>query len=1372
MSDRHLDAMNSEPKPNQSLFVVGIGASAGGLRALEEFFENMPIDSGAAFVVIQHLSPDFKSLMKELLERRTRMAIYRVTDGMELEPNSIYLIPPGKNLVVKNSQLLLLEHEDRSRHGVNFPIDIFLESLAKNYAERAIGVILSGTGSDGTHGLRAINEAGGFAMVQDPATAEFDGMPRTAISTGVVDQVLSPQNLAQVIYQLLRSPIEEQQISKNEFHSFDAYKLQRIASILAKHEQVDFSHYKPSTLSRRIHRRCLISGCNNLEEYISLLGISPEERGTLRHDLLISVTQFFRDGEAWRFLETNVIPQLIEEAKPGEEMRFWVTACATGEEAYSLAILLDEAMEALDKQVRVKIFATDIDKEALEKATQGIYPETIVNDISPERLQRYFIRKEQSYQVIRKLRERLLFASHDLTKDAGFTRMNMISCRNVLIYMQPELQQEVLRNLHFSLISQGILFLGEAETLGDIEEEFKPLNKKGKIYQKRRDVRLTIANKGVEKISRKLLIPQSKPKDNNESRLEPMLNEAFSTFLSEQKATCLLVDRENKLFHIFNNSVEVLTFSTGRTTTDVTKLVVASLQLPLSAALHRAQRERRLVAYSGIKLTESNNTRSVSLKVSYHETNKLAGDFFMVIIQEDMRPQPPDGERFEADTEASQRIMELEYELQQTRENLQAVIEELETTNEEQQATNEELIASNEELQSTNEELHSVNEELYTVNAEYQSKIEELTELNNDIDNLLRSTDIGVVFLDRNLKIRKFTPAATVAINLVEADIGRPLEHITHNLNCGNLLNLLQQVIDCKHATEQEVKISKSGFNLLMRVNPYLQEDGRLDGVVLIFVDIDEIKQVQHQLQQAEIAMRRINEELEKRVSDRTAELEKAKVAAESANQAKSAFIAHISHELRTPLNAILGFTQILKRDRQLITREQLQGIEIIHQSGQHLLTLINDILYLAKIEAGKLELEVSEFQFLAFLDNLIAIVRIRAEQKGIDLNYQALSPLPTAVRCDETRLRQVLLNLISNAIKFTEKGKVILKIGYVADFEREEDLVSINHSNSEDISSNQHKIRFLIKDEGIGIPQDKLTDIFLPFHQLNNHQSPQEGTGLGLTISQNIVQQMGGEIHVSSNLEEGSIFWFDLDLPEVTTGNQNQQTQKELQIIGYEGKTKRILVVDDKTNNRTFLINLLQSLGFEILQASNGEEALTQVIENQPDLVLLDWIMPGIGGLEVTRKIREMPACDNLIIVATSATSIAEEQSACFEVGCNAFLPKPVRFDKLLEILENYLHLQWIYQADNSTHSIINNQQLENSFNTNYDAIIAPPSEELAQLHELAMQGDIRSILQQVSQLEQQDTQFIPFAQEVQKMAENLQVNQLQNFIQLFMKP
>ena len=1671
MSLKKPNSDSSISTEDKKFFVVGIGASAGGLRALEEFFEHLPTDSGAAYVVIQHLSPDFKSLMKELLERRTRMEIYRVTEGMELKPNSIYLIPPGKNLVLENHKLHLLEQEERNRHGLNFPIDIFLESLAKTQVERSIGVILSGTGSDGTNGLRAINEAGGFAMVQEPETAEFDGMPRTAIATGVVDRVLSPPELAQTVNQLVRSPTLPERGSLERSDAINSQSLQQIATILAQHDCTDFSHYKASTLSRRIHRRFLISGCNNLEEFIRLLEDSAEERKILRHDLLISVTQFFRDRQAWAFLEAEVIPELIAKADPQEEIRCWVTACATGEEAYSLAILLDEAIARSNKATRFKIFATDIDKTALDKATQGIYPQTITNDVNPERLERYFVRKDSSLQVVRKLREKLLFAPHDLTKDASFTRMNLISCRNVLIYLQTELQQQVLRNLHFSLASKGVLFLGEAETLGYIEPEFKHLSKKGKIYQKRRDIRLTVPVKGIAKISRQLSLPNIPTKNSQENRLEAMLDTFFTAYLAKQKATCFLVDREHKLFHAFNDGINVLKVPFGRTTTDITKMIASDLQLPLITALHRAKRERTPVSYLGIK-TERES--SLKLEVTYHESNKLVDDFFSIVIQEDETTHQSGGERFEADAEASQRIVELEYELQQTRENLQAVIEELEATNEEQQATNEELTASNEELQSTNEELHSVNEELYTVNAEYQSKIGELTELNNDIDNLLRSTDIGVVFLDKELKIRKFTPAATIAINLVEADIDRPLKHITNNLNCPNLIELLQEVIRSQKGLDREVKLIENDFNLLMRINPYLLEDGHLDGVVISFIDIDELKTIQQQihlvnqeLQSSQSQLRQLNQDLEQRVAERTEALQKsearlrailettssaiylkdtsgryllvnrqylellnleeaellnsttsdiftpsiaealiandrqvletrsvlqfeeklpladgslrtyiatkaplinergevyaicgistdisqqkqteaelresaarertllrvvekirqtldlevifqtacdkvrenlncdrvtlyrfnpdltgkfvaesvtanlasisdlqledvwqdsclqetqggrfknnetfaianideagftechrvmyeqlhvkafciapifqsdrlwgllaayqnqkprqwkegevrlltqtgiqlgisiaqvdlftqiqnqslqlqqAKEAAETANQAKSAFIAHTSHELRTPLNAILGFAQILQREAGFTSKQQ-RGIEVIRRSGQHLLTLINDILYIAKIEAGKLNLELRDFVLTSFLENLEAMIRIRCQQKGIEFEHHILSDLPLIVRGDETRLRQLLLNLLSNAVKFTTKGKVIFTVGHVRDFPN-------NKLEDED------KIRFHIADTGIGIPQDKLQEIFKPFHQLDCHQSSQEGTGLGLTISHNIAEQMDSIVQVQSSLKQGSEFWFDLDFPQASTSVETIiPGNLDLDITGYQGQPRKILVVDDLDNNREVLINFLTPLGFTTIEASSGTEAISQTEEHHPDLIILDLVMPNLDGLAVTQALRQNPAWQDLPIIIVSASTLPADESQCYVSGANAFLAKPLNFGHLLQLLEQHLQLEWITKDGRARFLASVDDSSDTTLTyENSESLVIPSSAELNQLLDLAMEGEIREVLSLINQWEQKQPQLSLFIQKIRPAAENCRLKKLKELLNQYL--
>ncbi|OUC14828.1 MAG: hypothetical protein B0A82_10955 [Alkalinema sp. CACIAM 70d] len=828
-------------------FLVGVGSSAGGLRALEEFFDNMPADSGAAFVVVQHLSPDFKSLMKELLERRTRMTIKWVEDGMAIQPNTIYLITPRNNLIIEDGILKLIEQSEFPRQPPNFPIDIFFDSLAKERGNHAIGVVLSGTGSDGTRGLQSISEAGGLNFVQSPATAELDGMPQSAIARGIVDQVLPPAEIARTIYEIIqmqRSGVTASEAIPPELASD---KLREIVLILNQYENLDFSYYKTSTLSRRIFRRCALSGHAQLDEYIDYLRTSEEERGLLRDDLMIGVTQFFRDPDAWEYLDQEVLPELIGQLDNGQQLRIWVTACATGEEAYSMAILVDEVINRLGKQLSVKIFATDIDNTALAKAAEGIYPESIAIDVSRKRLERYFTFRDRNFHISRTLRENIIFAPHNLAKNAGFTRMHLISCRNMLIYIQPSLQQHVMRMLHFSLMHKGILFLGAAETPGDLLEEFSPVYERFKIYQKRRNVRLPILTQNLEYIVP--AAPRPITTHRTPTQFDPILNAAFSAFTRRRGCTCLLVNDDMELFHVVTDTASIMQVPEGVMTRIVADLVPDELRLPINTALHRAKRERKPVLYGNIHINQADVIRSINLEVIYYTGNARVEDFFLVIIEnEDQTTTLSPIEAFQQNAESTQRIIDLEYELQQTRENLQATIEELEITNEEQQATNEELLASNEELQSTNEELHSVNEELYTVNTEYQTKIRELTELTNDVNNLLRSSEIGVIFLDRNLRVRKFTPAAVAAVNLVSTDVERPIQHITHNLDCANLVELLQQVLSDERPIEQEVFLRATHQNLLMRIYPYLRNDDQIDGLVITFVNIDEIKRVQEVL--------------------------------------------------------------------------------------------------------------------------------------------------------------------------------------------------------------------------------------------------------------------------------------------------------------------------------------------------------------------------------------------------------------------------------------------------------------------------------------------------------------------------------------------
>ena len=847
-------------KLQDNLFVVGIGASVRGLSALEELFDRLSPSENAAYVVIQHLAPNFKSLMRELLERHTSMPIYCVTEGMELQPNNIYLIPPRQNLALEGRVLRLQERQKNkdSQYELNFPIDLFFSSLAQNYGTNSIGVILSGSGSDESRGLKAIESAGGVALVQDPATAEFEEMPRSAIATGVVDEILSPAKLARLIFQYLTESADPTQV-EDKPRQIDLVSLGRITKLLFEEKGVDFSQYKPHTISRRIRRRCLIKNITRIEDYTNFLVGSAAERKILCSDLLINVTQFFRDRLAWQRLEQGVLPQIIEQSQMNGELRFWITACSTGEEAYSLAILVYEALQNSEKNLRAKILATDIDRIALEIASQGVYPASIVKDVSSDRLQEYFVERNESYEIKRKIRKMLIFLPHDLTKDAGFTRINLVTCRNVPIYMRSSLQKRVLRNLHSALVKQGVLFLGQAENLDTSASEFQPLDKKWKLFQKQRDLKLPIPFKIVPDVLKNMPsvpppAPQSRPS-------EPILEQCLHRLSRLADCIILIVSQDNHLLHVSGDSHRIFKAPDGRITTRIGEMVVQPLQLPLNTALHRAKQTKKIVKFSDIKLEDRGEIFNLTLEVLPPQNDPCNGDFSIVRIKQEKTVEitPIPAEQSFEDSKTIRHVMELERELQQTQNSLQVLVEELESTNEEQHASNEELVASNEELQSTNEELHSVNEELHTLNAEYQSKIQELTQLNDDIDNLLKSTEIGVIFLDAKLRIRKYTPAATQAIALRPSDISRPLEELQLKFECPHLSELLREVLATQQSMEIEVKLKGAEHYLLMQIKLYQTQSSSSKGLVVSFIKIDEIKQVQLNLER-EIAARQSSE--------------------------------------------------------------------------------------------------------------------------------------------------------------------------------------------------------------------------------------------------------------------------------------------------------------------------------------------------------------------------------------------------------------------------------------------------------------------------------------------------------------------------------
>ncbi|HBN79558.1 MAG TPA: chemotaxis protein CheR [Planctomycetaceae bacterium] len=873
--------------PNRTLRqefpIVGVGASAGGLEALEAFFDHMSLDSGLAFVVVQHLSPDFKSVMDELLARHTKIRIHRVTDEMQVEPNAIYLIPPKKEMIISDGKLLLSDKDPQS--GLTLPIDIFFRSLAQDAGARAIAVILSGTGSDGSQGIQDVHANGGFVIAQDLQSAKFDGMPKSAKATGVVDLVLPPERMGAALSSYIQQPgsrnlTDFMPVEPAMLKGFDA-----IFQLLRKHYDIDFSYYKQSTVTRRVQRRLLMHQITDLDEYVTRLRDDSSELNSLYKDLLIGVTKFFRDPEAFDLIDQNILPEILQNHRQHEELRVWVAGCATGEEAYSLAILIQEHMQEMAKPLNVKIFATDVHPTSLETASVGIYSEESLSEVSSERLEKYFKRVKTGFQVSQDLRQMIVFAPHNIIKDAPFTKIDLITCRNMLIYLEQPAQKKAISLFHFALNTRGVMFMGPSESPGELADEFDVIDERWKIYRKRRDKRLPVemrlplsAGYANPRIPRMGLSQPHAPANG-------ALLRAYDELLKEYAPPTLLINNSRELVQSFSGASKYLKLTDGRPSTDIFELMLPDLKIPLTTAVHQVTKNQKSVNFKGVRVRHDTTEELLRLTVRPLQMRNGDEQQFLVTLEPMEKPKAlvkeNDNEvalNMDLDEASKEQMMALESELLYTKENLQSTVEEMETSNEELQATNEELVASNEELQSTNEELHSVNEELYTVNAEYQKKIAELMELTADMDNLLHSTEVGVIFLDRELCIRKFTPKIGKTFHLLPLDIGRRVDSFAHNIDHPHLVNDLKRVLSEESPLEMEVHGGDSQ-TFLMRILPYRSKN-KVDGVVLTLIEISRLKQAEADLKLMSKVFQDgadpiILEDLDGRIIDVNAEAEK-----------------------------------------------------------------------------------------------------------------------------------------------------------------------------------------------------------------------------------------------------------------------------------------------------------------------------------------------------------------------------------------------------------------------------------------------------------------------------------------------------------------
>lgn len=827
--------------------IVGIGASAGGLEALEQFLEHVPADSGMAFVIVQHLDPTHKGIMPELLQRVTGMKVVQVKDRTTVRPDCVYVIPPNKDMSILHGVLHLIDPVEP--RGLRLPIDFFLRSLAQDRQEHGIGVILFGMGSDGTLGLRAIKEKAGVALVQDPATAKFDGMPRSAIEAGLADVVAPSDELpSKIIAYLQRTPLITRTAAVLEDKAQNA--LEKVILLLRARTGHDFSLYKRNTLYRRIERRMGLHQIKKMATYVRYLQENVQEQDLLFKELLIGVTNFFRDPSAWEQLREQALPALMASRASGQALRAWVSGCSTGEEAYSLAIMLKEAADAMKPrgQFAIQVFATDLDRDAIDKARQGLFNENIASDVPPERLGRFFAKEDQGYRVRKDIREMVIFAPQDLIMDPPFTKLDILSCRNLLIYLTPEVQKKLIPLFHYSLKPGGLLFLGSAETIGGFTDLFAPLNGKSRLFRRTESAMRT---EPVEFPSSFSAIPatlgaETCPIPKTSGSLQSLADQLI---LQRYAPPAVLANDKGDILYISGRTGKYLEPAAGKANWNVFAMAREGLRYELAEAFQKALRNKERVTLHGLEVGTNGGAQGVEVTVQrLDDPGPLQG--LVLIIFADVHKTVPDQAAAKAPKTHTRRarLTELKQELEQIRAEARATHEEMQTSQEELRSANEELQSTNEELQSTNEELttskeemQSMNEELQTVNAELQAKVDELSRASNDMKNLLDSTDIATLFLDKDLNVRRYTALTTKIIKLIPGDVGRPVTDLASDLRYPELADDAREVLRNLAAAEKPIATRDNRW-FVVRIMPYRTLDDRIDGVVITFTDITTAK--------------------------------------------------------------------------------------------------------------------------------------------------------------------------------------------------------------------------------------------------------------------------------------------------------------------------------------------------------------------------------------------------------------------------------------------------------------------------------------------------------------------------------------------------
>jgi two-component system CheB/CheR fusion protein len=1215
------------PPRDATIFpVIGIGASAGGLDACRKFLDALPADNGMAFILVQHLDPTHESMMAALLAGHTSMTVQQATDGMPIEPEHLYLIPPGTYLSVAQGALHL--SQPQARHGARLPFDFLLHSLAGEYGTSAVAVVLSGSGADGSLGVKAIKEHGGLVIAQDPDEAGYDGMPRSAIATGVVALVLPVAQIPQALLKHRRRALVGRRAGRLLPNDAAEAWLPDIIDLLRAKTPYDFRLYKEGTLQRRLERRMAATGLekDDIERYLGILRHDDHELDRLAKDLLINVTSFFRDPKVFDLLARKIVPELVRGHAADQPLRIWIAGCSTGEETYSLVMLFREEIAAAGRNIKLQVFASDVDPDAIAQAREGLYPETIEADVPATRLARFFTKEDRSYRVLPDLRATIVFTVQDVLADPPFSRLDLVSCRNLLIYLRPEAQAKVISLFNFALREGGILLLGSSETVGNADGRFEIIAKSERLYRhvgRSRPGELALSMSAGDGVRARVPVRQG-----DAPSRQTVLSELCRQLLMESYApAAVLVNGKHECLYLSGPTDRYLSLAPGHPSLDLLAMVRGGTRTKLRSAIQRADQEKKRIIVTGCRTVDDDHPATFSIAVQPVTSD---GEELLLICFIDEPPREHGRESSALPGDAAQ-VAELELELDATRIELQGAIHNLEIASEEQKAVNEEALSVNEEYQSTNEELltskeelQSLNEELTALNGQLQETLERQRTTSNDLQNVLYSTDVATIFLDSELNIRFFTPATKSLFNIIPGDVGRPLADLKSLAADDALLSDARAVVLSETPLEQEIEGQNRTW-FIRRILPYRAQDNSVEGVVITFTDITERKHV-------------------------AKALEAAKLQAELANVAKSRFLAVASHDLRQPLQTLALLQGLLAKMVEGDAAQKL--IALLDPTLNAMSGMLNTLLDINQIDAGTVQIEAVRFSINEVFERLRDEFVYHAQAQGLVLH---VVPCGLSIRTDPRLLEQMIRNLLSNALKYTKRGKVLLGC------RRRAGVVSIE-----------------VWDTGVGIPEKEYQSIFEEYYQLDNvARERSRGLGLGLSIVQRLATLLGHRIDVRSEPGKGSVFAIEVKLPSRGAAARLEPRQLAIADASVDDvrRTGIILVIEDDPAVAELLEMFLKDEGHRAVIAHDGIAALASVADDgiEPDLILADFNLPkGMNGLDVAAMLRRKLRRHVPTIILTGDISTGTLRDIVMQdcIGLN----KPVRLKSLSHIVQRLL--------------------------------------------------------------------------------------------------